>query len=48
MPKIYSKKNTKKNTSLNPKPETVNFLLQYSKSLSVVKNEKYCIEINKN
>lgn len=48
MTKIYSKKASKNNVSLNPEPETVDFLLKYSKSLSVVKSKKYSIEINKN
>ncbi|MGR7814173.1 hypothetical protein [Lacinutrix undariae] len=34
MAKLYSKKIIKNN--LNPKEETVNFLLNYSKALSVV------------
>lgn len=48
MQKIYSKKSLNKDTSLKPKPETVDFLLNYSKSLDVIKNKKYTIEINKN
>jgi hypothetical protein len=35
MEKIYSKKNFKLET-LQPKKETVNFLLNYSKALSVI------------
>ena len=36
MAKIYSK-NPKNNKKLNPKDETVRFILNYSKALSVIK-----------
>ena len=48
MAKIYSKKLPKNNSSLKPKAETIDFLLNYSKSLSVLKTDKYIVEINKN
>jgi len=48
MAKIYSKNLSKNNSSLKPKAETIDFLLNYSKSLSVLKTDKYIVEINKN
>ena len=43
MAKIYSKK-TPKNENLMPKDETVSFLLNYSKALSVIKYNKLKFE----
>lgn len=37
MAKLYSKKTSQFNLNLNPKDETVNFILNYSKALSVLK-----------
>lgn len=49
MAKAYSKKQLSKNDkSLKASKETINFLLSYSKSLSVIKSDNYVIEINKN
>ncbi|WP_299889627.1 hypothetical protein [uncultured Lacinutrix sp.] len=39
MAKLYSK-NPEKNKKLNPKDETVSFILNYSKALSVIKINK--------
>jgi hypothetical protein len=45
MAKLYSKKNPKeKQINMNPKEETVNFLLNYSKALSVIKYKKMKFE----
>lgn len=38
----------KNNTNMKPKAETVAFLLQYSKSLTVIKSEDFIFEINSN
>ena len=47
MQKNYSKK--KKITStIQPKTETINFLINYSKSLSIIKLNSINIEINLN
>lgn len=47
MMKIYSKKNT--SNPLTPKTETIRFLLDYSKSLRVVKTKtNYAIELHLN
>lgn len=37
MAKLYSKKHSETNINLGPKDETVKFLLNYSKALSVLK-----------
>lgn len=37
MAKLYSRKTSKSNINLGPKDETVNFILNYSKALSVLK-----------
>lgn len=39
---------TKNNTNMKPKAETVAFLLQYSKSLTVINNDDFIFEINNN
>ncbi len=36
MAKLYSEKTPQINSDLNPKEETVDFLLNYSKALSVI------------
>jgi len=43
MAKIYSKK-TPKNKNLQPKDETISFLLNYSKALSVISYNKLKFE----
>jgi len=48
MSKIYSENISKNNSSLKPEKETINFLLNYSKSLSILKTDKFVIELNKN
>ena len=45
MAKLYSKPSLKKSNELNPKEETVKFLLDYSKTLSVIKSEKVTFEL---
>ena len=44
MAKLYSKKTSQSQTNLNPKEETVNFLLNYSKALSVINCNKMKFE----
>ena len=44
MAKLYSKKKPQKQLNLNPKEETVNFLLNYSKALSVINCNKMKFE----
>lgn len=44
MAKLYSKCPQKSN-NLNPKEETVDFLLSYSKALSVIESKKEKFEI---
>lgn len=44
MAKIYSEKIPQINNSLNPKEETVDFLLNYSKALSVIHYNKLKFE----
>jgi len=44
MAKIYSQKNPQKQINLNPKEETVKFLLDYSKALSVINCNKMKFE----
>ncbi len=48
MAKLYSKKISENKSNLKPEPETIQFLLSYSKSLSVLKNENFIFELNKN
>lgn len=43
MAKLYSEC-PQKNNNLNPKEETVNFLLSYSKALSVIQCNKWKFE----
>ena len=47
MQKNYSKKNFL-SLRLQPKSETINFLINYSKSLSIIKLNSINIEINLN
>ncbi len=44
MAKIYSENSIKKVNELKPKEETVNFLLNYSKALSVINCNKLKFE----
>jgi len=44
MAKIYSENSIKKTKDLEPKEETVNFLLNYSKALSVISFNKMKFE----
>ncbi len=43
MAKLYSK-NSKTNKQMNPKDETVSFILNYSKALSVINYKKMKFE----
>lgn len=45
MAKLYSKNSVKNSNTLNPKEETLNFLLDYSKALRVVKHENKIFEL---
>ena len=45
MAKLYSKPSIKKSNDLKPKEETVKFLLDYSKALSVIKSDKVAFEL---
>lgn len=44
MAKLYSKKKPQNQLNLNPKDETVKFLLDYSKALSVINCNKMKFE----
>ncbi|MCX7549754.1 hypothetical protein [Xanthomarina sp. F2636L] len=44
MAKLYSQKNPQKQIDLNPKDETIQFLLDYSKALSVINCNKMKFE----
>ncbi len=44
MAKLYSQKKTQNHVNLNPKEETVKFLLDYSKALSVINCNKMKFE----
>lgn len=44
MAKIYSKK-TVANSKMKPQKETISFLLNYSKALSIIQVEKQSFEI---
>ena len=44
MAKIYSENSIKNTENLEPKEETVNFLLNYSKALSVINYNKLKFE----
>lgn len=45
MAKIYSKTSLETTNDLKPKEETINFLLNYSKALSVMKSDKVKFEL---
>jgi hypothetical protein len=47
MEKIYSK-NSNKINNLNPKAETINFILNYSKGMHVIKSKRMVFEMYKN
>ena len=47
MAKLYSKKKVEA-PKMEPKSETISFLLNYSKALTIVKTEKITIDIVKN
>lgn len=47
MPKLYSEGSTKMN-KLQPKKETVDFILNYSKALKVIKLKRMQIELLQN
>ncbi len=47
MPKLYAEGSTQMNT-LQPKKETVDFILNYSKALKVIKLKKMKIELLQN
>jgi len=44
MAKLYSQKKPQKQIDLNPKEETIQFLLNYSKALSVINCNKMKFE----
>ena len=48
MAKIYSNKSVENTVYINPKEETVNFLLNYSKALNVINynNKRFEILLN--
>ncbi len=48
MAKIYSKNISKENQTVKPKAETIDFILNYSRSLSILKTDNFVIEVNKN
>ncbi len=48
MAKIYSKNISKDNNKVKPEAETINFILNYSRSLSILKTDNFIIEVNKN
>ena len=45
MAKLYSRISIKKSNDLKPKEETIKFLLDYSKALSVIKSDKVKFEL---
>jgi hypothetical protein len=45
MAKLYSKTPLETSNNLKPKKETISFLLNYSKALSVIKSEKKTFEL---
>ncbi|WP_198283134.1 hypothetical protein [Aquimarina agarilytica] len=48
MAKIYSKETSNENQKLKPKAETLNFILNYSKVIDIIKTENFIIQISKN
>jgi len=47
MAKIYAQ-GSKKMNNLQPKQETINFILNYSKAMHIVKTRNMLIEVHKN
>jgi len=47
MPKLYTQRSEKMN-KLQPKKETINFILNYSKALHVMKTRNMLIELHQN
>jgi hypothetical protein len=47
MPKIYSQ-GSKRMNNLQPKQETIDFILNFSKAIHVVKTRSMLIEVHKN
>ena len=47
MPKLYTQRSKKMN-ELKPKKETINFILNYSKALHIMKTRNMLIELHKN
>ena len=47
MPKLYAQ-GSKKMNNLQPKQETINFILNFSKVMHVVKTRNMLIEVHKN
>lgn len=47
MPKLYTQ-GSKKMNKLQPKKETINFILNYSKALHVMKTKNMLIELHQN
>jgi hypothetical protein len=47
MPKLYSQGSKKMNT-LQPKKETINFILNYSKAMRIMRAGKMKIEVHQN
>jgi len=45
---MYTTSSEKGNSKLSPSDETIKFLLNYSKSLSVMKTKNYCFQMIKN
>ena len=48
MAKLYTSSQPLNNFKLNPKKETIKFLLDYSKSLCVIETGNYSFDIIKN
>lgn len=47
MPKLYTQ-GSKKINNLQPKKETINFILNYSKALHIMKTKNMLFEMHKN
>ena len=47
MPKLYAQ-GSKKMNNLQPKKETINFILNYSKAMHIMKSRNMLIEVHKN
>jgi len=48
MAKLYPTDSKINNSKMNPKKETVSFLLSYSKSFCVLETKDFSFELNKN